>query len=235
MVGKNRSLTPKESSTWTGIFVGLALIGLLAAGGIGGTLVQLPAMQAMRQSAAELLSLDSVQLMWFITRASGLTGYVLLWLSTVWGLVVSSKALDALLHRSFTYDFHEFLSLLAIGFIGVHIAVLMADHYLPFTLSQILVPFLAPYRPFWVGIGVLAFYLTLLVTVTFYMRRRIGMRAFRWIHLSSFLAFLGAAGHGLMAGTDSSLPLTQVLYASTLLVVVFLTTYWATLRLLTKW
>jgi sulfoxide reductase heme-binding subunit YedZ len=96
------------------------------------------------------------------------------------------------------------------------------------------VPFSAPYRPLWVGIGVIGFYLTLLVTITFYMRRRIGMKVFRMIHLLSFVSYVFAAMHGLMAGTDSVLPAAQLMYAATTLVVVFLTAYWVAMLLLNK-
>jgi sulfoxide reductase heme-binding subunit YedZ len=174
----------------------------------------------------QVFALDSVQVMWYITRAAGLTAYVLLWLSTAWGLAVSSKILDLFLHRTFTYDFHQFISLLAIGFIVLHIAVLMADRYLPYTLAQVLLPFLSPYRPLWVGIGVIGFYLTLLVTVTFYLRSRIGARTFRAIHGLSLIAYLAATVHGFFAGTDSPLLATELIYASTFLVTVFLTSYW---------
>ncbi|MEJ2710607.1 MAG: ferric reductase-like transmembrane domain-containing protein [Anaerolineales bacterium] len=189
-------------------------------------LSQSPLGPVLGSSLNQLFAVDSVQLMWYITRAAGLTGYILLWLSTAWGLAVSSKIFDKLLHRAYTYDFHQFLSLLAIGFILLHIAVLMADRYLPYTLAQVLVPFLSPYRPIWVGVGVLAFYLTLLVTVTFYLRSRIGAKTFRTIHVLSLVAFLGAAVHGFFSGTDSPLLATQVLYAGTFLSVVFLTSYW---------
>jgi sulfoxide reductase heme-binding subunit YedZ len=174
----------------------------------------------------QVFALDSVQVMWYITRAAGLTAYVLLWLSTAWGLAVSSKILDLFLHRTFTYDFHQFISLLAIGFIVLHIAVLMADRYLPYTLAQILLPFLSAYRPLWVGIGVIGFYLTLLVTVTFYLRSRIGVSTFRAIHGLSLIAYLAATVHGFFAGTDSPLLATELIYAGTFLVTVFLTSYW---------
>ncbi len=181
-----------------------------------------------------LFALDSTQVMWYITRAAGLAAYFLLWLSTAWGLAVSSKIFDQLLHRSFTYDFHQFLSLLAIGFLALHLVVLALDKYLPYTIPQILVPLLSPYRPVWVGIGVIAFYLTALVTVTFYLRNRIGMKTFRAIHVFSLVGYLGATIHGFFAGTDSSLLSAQLLYASTFLVVVFLTTYWYIGRLAKK-
>lgn len=177
---------------------------------------------------------NSVQLWWYVTRSAGLIGYFLLWLSTAWGLAVSSKIFDPLLHRAYTYDFHQFLSLLAIGFVLLHIIVLLLDRYLPFTVTQVLVPFTAPYRPVWVGLGVIGFYLTLLVTVTFYIRRTIGMQAFRWIHTLSLVSYAGATLHGFFAGTDSALLPMRVIYEASGLTIVFLTSYWLINQALSK-
>ncbi len=173
-----------------------------------------------------LFAANSLQFWWYLTRAAGLMGYFLIWLSTAWGLVVSSKILDGFVERAFTYDFHEFLSWLGLAFIGVHVTVLMADKYLPYSVWQILIPFLSPYRPLWVGIGVIAFYLSLLVTVTFYMKAKIGPSAFRKMHYLSFIAYFGATLHGLYAGTDSVLPAANLLYKGTLLATLFLSVYW---------
>ena len=181
-----------------------------------------------------IFALSSVQVMWYITRASGLMAYFLLWLSTAWGLAVSSKILDSFLHRTFTYDYHQFISLLSIGFVALHVGVLMFDRYLPYTLAQAFIPFLSPYRPVWVGLGVISLYLILLVTVTFYIRGRIGSRAFRAIHVLSLVAYLGVAAHAVFAGTDSALWFTRILYAGTFLITVFLTTYWLIIGLQRK-
>jgi methionine sulfoxide reductase heme-binding subunit len=215
-----------ESNRMDGLLKGaaLGLAGLLAlvAGAVGMMLVGDPLGRLLNA----LFALDSVQALWYVTRAAGLIAYLLLWLSTVWGLAVASKIFDPLLHRAFTFDAHEFLSLLAIGFTIIHLVALLGDRYLPFTLAQILVPFAAPYRPLWVGVGVIGLYLTLLVTITFYLRRWISQKAFRTIHLFSFLAYAGVTLHGLFAGTDSVLLTTQVMYAGTALTVVFLSVYW---------
>jgi sulfoxide reductase heme-binding subunit YedZ len=175
---------------------------------------------------SNLFAIDSLQFWWYLTRAAGLMGYFLIWLSTAWGLVVSSKILDSFMDRGFTYDFHEYFSLLGLGFIAVHVIVLMADKYLPYTIWQVLIPFLSPYRPFWVGIGVIALYLSLLVTITFYLKAKIGMTAFRKIHYLSLVAYLGATLHGLFAGTDSVLPIANLLYKGTFLITLFLVVYW---------
>ena len=142
----NRSILTKF--LWVG--GGVLLTGAVL---IVSILLQSPVGSAAAKTVQNTFALNSVQTMWYITRAAGLTAYLLFWLSTAWGLAVSSKILDVVLHRSFTYDFHQFISLLAIGFTALHIIVLMFDSYLPYSVAQILVPFLSPYRPFWVGIG----------------------------------------------------------------------------------
>jgi predicted ferric reductase len=222
--------TDAESSDTLGW---LALAGTVAfLGGAGIYMLASSTLGARFTHALDpIFALSSVQVMWYITRASGLMAYFLLWLSTAWGLAVSSKILDRLLHRTFTYDYHQFISLLSIGFVALHVGILMFDRYLPYTLTQVLVPFLSPYRPFWVGLGVISLYLILLVTVTFYIRGRIGTQAFRRIHALSLVAYLGVAAHAVFAGTDSALWFTQVLYMVTFLSVVFLTTYWLTISL----
>lgn len=178
---------------------------------------------------SNLFAGNSLQFWWYLTRAAGLMGYFLIWLSTAWGLVVSSKILDRYMERTFTYDFHEFLSWLGLAFIGIHVIVLMADKYLPYTIWQVLIPFLSPYRPLWVGIGVIALYLSLLVTITFYLRAKIGTETFRKIHYLSLVSYFGATLHGLYAGTDSVLPIASLLYKGTFLITLFLVVYWVVL------
>jgi len=219
--------------------IGYSTIGALL-GVIGGTIViglllpGLPLLGLISRLFNWLFALDTVQALWYITRAAGIIAYLLLWLSTAWGLAVSSKIFDPLLHRAFTYDMHQFISLVAIGFTILHIVVLFADQYLPFSVPQVLIPFIAPYRPIWVGIGIIGMYLTLLVTVTFYFRRWIGQKTFRVIHLASFLAYAAVTVHGLMAGTDSVLLATQLMYAGSALAIVFLTVYWLVMMLQNK-
>jgi sulfoxide reductase heme-binding subunit YedZ len=215
------------------ISVLLGLVGLMFAT-LATLITGLPVTNLIGKALDALFAASTVQAMWYVTRAAGLIAYLLLWLSTAWGVAVSSKIFDPVLQGAFTYDFHQFLSLLAIGFIVLHIGVLLADRYLPFSVAAILVPFIAPYRPLWVGIGVIGFYLTLLVTGTFYLRQHIGMKAFRVIHLASFVAYVFAAMHGLTAGTDSVLPAAQLMYAGTTLVIVFLTVYWVVMLRLNR-
>jgi len=206
---------------------------LVLGAGLVATIVLLPqtsAGQGALVGLRQFFAADSTQIWWYVTRSAGIVAYLLLWFSTVWGLAVPSRLLNPVLEQTFTFDFHEFISWLAIGFTLLHVFVLTIDRFLPYSPIQILVPFLSPYRPFWVGIGVIAFYITLLVTITFYIRSKIGAKTFRSIHVLSLLGYLGATLHGLYAGTDSPLVSMGLLYKGTALVVVFLTIYWLGLK-----
>jgi predicted ferric reductase len=195
---------------------------------------QTPAGGSLAQLLQSIFAMNTVQAWWYVTRAAGLMSYFLLWLSMVWGMAISTKLFHPSVDGTYSYDFHEFLSLLGLGFVLLHVIVLMLDQFLPFSIWQIMIPFLDTYRPFWVGMGIVGFYLTLLVTVTFYLRKAIGMRAFRSIHTLSLLGYLGATLHGLFAGTDSALPVAKVLYGGTFLVIIFMTIYWLVMSKLNK-
>lgn len=212
------------------LLVGLIFIGMLVAISLGQSLGG----TSFAQQIQSLFAMNSTQIWWYVTRASGLTGYFLLWLSMVWGFAIPTGFVRPVLENVFTYDFHEHLSLLGLGFVIVHVVVLLFDKYLPFSVVQLLVPFIDTYRPLWVGLGIISFYLLLLVTFTFYLRQKIGSKAFRSIHILSLVSYLGTTLHGLFAGTDSALPITMLIYAGTFLVIVFLTVYWLIMRTFRK-
>jgi len=220
---KSKSIEKSVSNPFGWIFLWMVGVFVLF---VGAAAFISPVGPSIRNLANWLFALDTSQKTWYITRAAGIVAYLLLWLSTIWGLAISSKLLDRLLHRSFTFDFHQFISLLSLGFLGLHIFILTADQYLPFSLAQIFVPFLSTYRPFWVGIGVIAFYISILVTVTYYIRQKIGLKTFRLIHYASLIGYLGGTLHGIFAGTDSPLPFAMLMYLGTFLMVIFMLVYW---------
>lgn len=226
---KSKNAAEKLMKT-IGLILLVASIYLLVLGVID--LGQSPAGQPLAGAVNSLFAVDSVQAWWYVTRAAGLTSYILLWLSMVWGMAISTRILSPAVEGTYTYDFHEFLSLLGLGFVLLHVIVLLLDRFLPFSIWQVLVPFVDSYRPLWVGLGVIGFYIFLLVTVTFYMRQAIGSKAFRSIHTLSLIGYLGATLHGFFAGTDSALPMTRIIYVGTFLGVVFLTAYWLVARAL---
>ena len=106
-----------------------------------------------------------------------------------------------------------------------HALVLLADTYIDFNLWHLVLPFTAPYEPFWTGLGTLALYLATLMTSSFYIRKQLGQRTWRILHYLTFITYLLVLGHGIMTGTDSSLPAMKLLYGGSGLGVLFLVYY----------
>jgi len=76
------------------------------------------------------------------------------------------------------------------------------------------VPGLVPYRPLWTGVGIVSAELMLLVYVSFFVRKRIGVDNWRRLHYATYSMFAGATIHGLMSGTDSHLQWSLSIYVA---------------------
>jgi predicted ferric reductase len=162
---------------------------------------------------------------WYVSRASALTAYALLTASVCLGLLVRTRILEWLAARWRWFDLHQFTSLLALGFVGLHVLSLLGDTYIGFSLDQLLIPFASPYRPLEVAAGVIALYLLAIVTLTSLIQRDIGHRVWRAIHYSTFALFLLALNHGIFAGTDSGELWAAGLYAFSGILVTSLTVW----------
>ena len=151
---------------------------------------------------------------WIIARASGLTAYVLLSASVVGGLVVKSRPLPRKLHQPSAIDLHRFLALLALGMVAIHGLALTLDRTVSISLTALVVPGAAGYRPAWTGVGVVAAELMALIYVSFSLRRKIGVQNWRRLHWLTYVIFGAATAHGLASGTDSSHHWAVLLYTS---------------------
>lgn len=152
---------------------------------------------------------------WYMARAGGIVAYLLLWFSVVWGLALSTKIMDGLVPAPIAYGLHEFLSLGTIFFAVGHALVLLGDSYIGFSIFHLAIPFIAPYRPLWTGLGTVGLYLCAVLTGSFYIRKQIGQKVWRTLHYLTFGAYLLVLAHGFMAGTDSGLSLTKLMYFTT--------------------
>jgi predicted ferric reductase len=189
-----------------GAILGLTLPSALAA--VAGVIVETP-----------------TKIPWVTSRVTAFLAYFAITASVVYGLLLSTKLLDAIAHRPVSFALHQDLAAVGLGLAAIHGALLTLDQTIHFSVVDLLVPFASPYRPIAVGVGQLAFYVVALVTVSFYLRRRIGQRAWRLIHYLTFLAFVGSTAHGIAAGTDSSQPWAFWTYAGSAAIVVFLLAY----------
>ncbi len=180
---------------------------------------------AALERAGGWLESERERLPWYATRLLGLLSWLAIAGSVIWGLLLSTGILDAIAHRAVSFTLHQDLSAYGLGLALVHAAILMIDRSVPYSPLELLVPFAGPYRPIWVGIGQVTLYLTIVVLGSFYVRKRIGQKRWRTLHYLSFLAFVGATVHGLMAGTDTAAPLIRWAYAIAGAIVAFLFVY----------
>lgn len=164
------------------------------------------------RSLADAWTVNRAILPWVVERGFGFLGYLALAGSVVYGLLLSTKILDELAHRPITFALHQDLASFGLGLASVHGALLALDRSVPFSLTQIAIPGLAPYQPLAVAAGQVALYLMAIVVGSFYVRRRIGQRAWRLLHYLTFVSFVGATAHGLAAGTDSGTMWATAIY-----------------------
>jgi predicted ferric reductase len=201
-------------------------IGLLLVAVLAGIAVALLVVPLWLPGLSGSLMGTSPKGFWYLSRASAWVAFVLLWASMALGLAITNRLARAWPGGPTAFDLHEHVSLLALAFALFHGLVLLGDRYVGYTLAALAVPFASlGYRPVSVGLGQLALYALALVTLTFYVRQRIGRRSWRLIHFLSFGVFLLALTHGLASGTDSATPWAQALYWASGASLLFLTLY----------
>src|SRR5512142_2709028 len=155
-----------------------------------GTLAAAVVLPVVAPSLAATLLGSNPKAFWYLSRGSAFIAMSLLWMSMALGLSITNKMARTWPGAPAAFAIHEYVSLLGLAFAIFHALVLMGDHYIKFTLAQILVPFAAvAYKPVLVGLGQVGFYVWLLVALSFYVRSRIGPKAWRAIHYISFLSY----------------------------------------------
>jgi len=200
------------------------LLGMIGGGILLGGMWVLLANTAVSSQLVHFLGITE-KTAWYFSRSSGTVAYMLLAGSTVWGLLLSSKLIKEAVPAALALAMHNILSWLAIALTGLHALSLMFDSYFTYTLSTITIPFLGPYKPGWVGLGIIGFYLMFIAGISFNFRKHIGQKRWRQLHYLSFIAYVGVTVHGAMAGTDSGNLGMQGLYWGSGLLVLFLTNY----------
>jgi DMSO/TMAO reductase YedYZ heme-binding membrane subunit len=118
------------------------------------------------------------------------------------GLVATDRIIMTPGHRVMAQAVHRAVSFGALAFLVIHIVTeILAQRS---HVIDAFIPFLSPYRTFYIGLGTIASDLILLIVVTSIFRKRFTAhrKAWRWraIHYSSYLAFVFGVLHGLLGG-----------------------------------
>lgn len=161
---------------------------------------------------------------WYISRSSGITAYVVLWSAVSLGLIITMKAVGNNDKLPPVYETHKTLAIISLAFALIHPLILLGDIFMAFTFRELFLPLTSWYLPLWMGLGTVAFYLMLILVISFYMRPIITYRGWRLLHYSTFAAFLMVSLHGIKTGTDSSTLLMKIVYIFCIGSVIALTT-----------
>jgi DMSO/TMAO reductase YedYZ heme-binding membrane subunit len=118
------------------------------------------------------------------------------------GLVATDRIVMTPGHRVMAQAVHRAFSFGTLVFLVIHIVTeILAQRS---HVIDAAVPFLSPYRTFYIGLGTIASDLILLLVVTSVLRKRFTAdgNAWRWraIHYSSYAAFVFGVLHGLLGG-----------------------------------
>ena len=149
---------------------------------------------------------------WYVARASGIVAFGLLTLAVVAGLTLSGRARLRYWPRFAVEDVHRFLGLLTGTFVGLHVFTLLIDSYMPFSLTQLLVPGASSYRPLYTAFGVVATELLLALAITNHYRKRLSYGFWRRAHYLNFAVWGLALIHGIAAGTDRTAAWASLTY-----------------------
>jgi len=193
--------------------VGIQSLVLLVFAVTVGMLVAVLVLPVFLPNMAFSLSGESPKAYWYLSRGTAFVSLSLLWISMALGFGITNKMARLWPGAPATFAIHEYVSLLGLAFALFHALVLLGDHFINFTLAQILLPFATVgYHPFWVGVGQLGFYTWAIVAFSYYVRQGIGQRTWRIIHYASFAMYMMGLFHGIFSGTDTTAGWAQAYY-----------------------
>ncbi len=145
----------------------------------------------------------SQHLWWLASRSFGVVAIVLISLSVGLGLALSGKLLRGRGMPARVKTLHEALAVSGLIAIVLHGVLLLGDPYLRPGLAGIALPFALASQPVWTAIGIIGGWLAAIVTLSFYVRRWIGVAVWRWLHRWTLAVYMLGIAHTLGSGTDA--------------------------------
>ena len=137
---------------------------------------------------------------WITSRAAGIVALLAASMAVALGLMMSTRMRTKL---GDLRVIHESLSLATMVALAVHAFSLLGDSYLSPSLADVTIPFASSYERLWMGGGLVAGWMFVILGLSYYVRGRIGPARWRKLHRFTALAWVLGVGHALMMGTDA--------------------------------
>jgi methionine sulfoxide reductase heme-binding subunit len=160
--------------------------------------------------------------LWQIIRSFGIVSYLMIAAGICIGILYSFPNLPKKYKASF-YKLHTFFTNGGTVIGLLHGVITVIDTYMPFSWSEILIPFTAKNSPFLNGLGTLSAYGLLILIFTSDIRNKLKKKVWFTIHLSSYPIFIMAFIHGFFLGTDTELTGIRWMYFLSIVAVIALT------------
>ncbi len=151
-----------------------------------------------------LAAVDPMAL-WYLARGSGLVLLGVLTVNLVLGILIQGGWHPERWPRFAVQGLHRNFALLAVVLLAIHVVTIELDPYVPVGWWAVLIPFVSPYRPIWLGLGTLSLDLLAAVVVTSLLRAHLRPGLWRLTHWLAYLSWPVALLHSLGTGTDSRL------------------------------
>jgi ferredoxin len=135
-----------------------------------------------------------------VSAATGVISMVLLSAVVVLGILLDRRVRLPGLPRFAGLSLHRYASLLAVGFLVLHIVTAVVGPYARIGLAAIVVPFTSAYARSWLGLGAVATDLLVAIIATSLLRRHISYCAWRAVHWVAYACWPVALAHSIGTG-----------------------------------
>jgi predicted ferric reductase len=149
---------------------------------------------------------------WYVTRGSGLTAGVTLAILLLSGIGMITGYTYRFLEPITAWATHRALGIIFAISVAIHVISLLFDHFVPFNIIQILIPFTSDYKPIslfgyyvkslYVALGVLSLYAVVAIVLTSLLWVDKKPKLWRLVHYLSYFVIIAIFIHALYLGTD---------------------------------
>lgn len=152
---------------------------------------------------------------WYVSRASGIVSYIILFLLLVSGMGIKTSLSFKFLSPTFAWLNHRYLGIALTVSIATHVVSLLLDKFMNFSFLDVFIPFYSSFKPIFLSLGIAGLYLLLVVITTslYYINKY--HKSWRLLHYLTFPLFVILFIHGYFIGTDSSTILMHSAYLLT--------------------
>lgn len=159
---------------------------------------------------------------WYITRAAGFLAAISLILLMLSGIGFITGATFRFLEPLTAWATHKAIAYVFGVSVVVHVVALLFDKYVPFTITQALVPFISNYRDvtifgyhlgsIYVALGVVSLYLILAIILTSILWMDKKPHTWKIFHFLAYLIMIFVFFHALYLGTDLAHGIFRILW-----------------------